>query len=428
MANRTKTATDTSDLDDKLKDLRFSGDIPADQSFATTTTDSDQQRNYLKENPKVGDRISNNGETYTIIQNLAVTEEAQSYIAEDEDGNKKVLKVMDVPKTILASDFEKMIDEIYLQVNAALDRNNEVFVLNDFKVAATSDYVDGFNLDEELKRRKKVFSEEETIHFLLNVLQGDLKKVHKQMLVHRDIKPKNVIRQQDAEGSYSYNLIDFGIMREHDASMTMTRSHRASATFTKIKEGINYECADDFYSLSRTAYVLLRGRYPAFVEFGEEEMCEELDRKQFNALPASDGLKRILLKMQGYDGGYRSCEEVVGELNMKPKEVRQACLEINQEEQEILLHEKVNLVTVVVENAKACGYGFLIGLTSGSVARFALDIDTRGISYFTCSGLGATAAIDYLGYQKSKDLRKELRDDVGFFMGHTIGYVLWSFF
>lgn len=271
---------------------------------------------YLKENPQVGDTLQNPDKecSYSVTKDLGETDEAQTYFAEDDGGGKKVLKVMDVPRKTLDWQFRDALASYYLQTNAALGTNTEVFSLNKFKVVVVNDYIEGRNLDEEIKRRNRVFSEEETLDFLVDVLENDLAKLHRQKLVHRDIKPKNVIVQEQQDDTFKYRLIDFGILREHDASVTMTVSHRASRTFTKERDQGTYKSSDDFYSLARTAYALLKGRYPAILDFGLEEEIEEIDRKQFGNLPVSERLQQVLLKMQGYDGSYNSCEQIVEDL------------------------------------------------------------------------------------------------------------------
>ncbi len=306
-AERTKTETDTSHLDDKLKD--FQAKMVGNEGKELILTDT-----VTINNP-------NNGMRYKIINDLPNGGEGKSYLAEDAAGERKVVKILNVPSEYTASQLEEKLRLLYLQVNAALDSDNHVFTLDDEQVAVVSDYVEGRNLKEELSYRNRIFKEEEVIDFLIDILENDLTKLHRQKLVHRDVKPQNVICHHGDEKESSYKLIDFGIMRDDNTSMTMTVSQRGSISYTKIKE--KYECSDDFYSLARTAYFLLKGKDPGVVMFAEEEKEKEFDEEQFKELKVSESLKEILIKMLGHDVNdrYVSCEEIVDELrNMSEPE------------------------------------------------------------------------------------------------------------
>ncbi len=70
------------------------------------------------------------------------------------------------------------------------------------------DYIDGHDFQCELDRR--VFDESDTIAFLSDTLKI-LSFVHSKRIIHRDIKPQNIIRSRI---NGNLNLIDFGAVKE----------------------------------------------------------------------------------------------------------------------------------------------------------------------------------------------------------------------
>ncbi|MEG1268537.1 MAG: protein kinase, partial [Oscillospiraceae bacterium] len=69
------------------------------------------------------------------------------------------------------------------------------------------EYIDGITLKDYIER-KKPLSWKDTVHFTVQILRA-LQHAHDRGIVHRDIKPQNIMLLQDG----SIKVMDFGIAR-----------------------------------------------------------------------------------------------------------------------------------------------------------------------------------------------------------------------
>ena len=68
------------------------------------------------------------------------------------------------------------------------------------------EYIDGITLKEYLKQRNDALTWKEVVHFATQVLSA-LDHAHSKGIVHRDVKPQNIMLQADG----SIKMMDFGI-------------------------------------------------------------------------------------------------------------------------------------------------------------------------------------------------------------------------
>ena len=121
------------------------------------------------------------------------------------------------------------------------------------------EYVDGLNL-KELLEQEGTLSPREAIELGLQVARG-LAFAHEQGLVHRDVKPQNVII--DAEGRAK--VTDFGIARSLDVDgMTITGTIMGTSNYIAPEQarGQAVDEQTDVYSLGCVLYELLAGEVP----------------------------------------------------------------------------------------------------------------------------------------------------------------------
>jgi serine/threonine-protein kinase len=107
------------------------------------------------------------------------------------------------------------------------------------------------------------------VHILKQVC-GSLREAHDQGLLHRDIKPLNVMLCERG-GQFDFlKLLDFGLVRQLGASNTLEISTPGSLIGTplymapeRFRDPMSADPRSDIYSVGAVAYFLLTGR-PAF--------------------------------------------------------------------------------------------------------------------------------------------------------------------
>jgi serine/threonine-protein kinase len=125
------------------------------------------------------------------------------------------------------------------------------------------EYVDGENLAELLTRRGRI-PPDEARGLALQAAQG-LAHAHAARLVHRDVKPQNLILRGDG----TLKIADFGIARAAEATaLTQAGTVLGTAAYLSPEQSLGEEVtpATDVYSLGAVLYELLTGRPPFQVE------------------------------------------------------------------------------------------------------------------------------------------------------------------
>jgi eukaryotic-like serine/threonine-protein kinase len=122
------------------------------------------------------------------------------------------------------------------------------------------EYVDGENL-KALVEREGPLPEQEAIELALQVARA-LGFAHEHGLVHRDVKPQNVLLNGDAGAK----VTDFGIARSLDVQGGLTQTGTVMGTSDYIApeqaRGQPVDAQSDVYSLGAVLYELLTGEVP----------------------------------------------------------------------------------------------------------------------------------------------------------------------
>lgn len=123
------------------------------------------------------------------------------------------------------------------------------------------EFVDGESLGQRLERVHHL-DEAEGIKVIGQVAQG-LHKAHKLGLIHRDVKPDNILLASDGQ----VKLVDLGLVKEIDADLNLTRTNRGLGTphFMAPEQFRNAKNADarcDIYSMAATMYMVVTGELP----------------------------------------------------------------------------------------------------------------------------------------------------------------------
>ncbi len=121
------------------------------------------------------------------------------------------------------------------------------------------EYIDGFTLKEFIKN-KKVLSVEETVHISLQILKA-LHHAHENGIVHRDIKPQNIMVLNDG----NIKVTDFGIARfAREEARTMTEKALGTVHYISPEQakGENTDEKTDIYSIGIIMFEMLTGTLP----------------------------------------------------------------------------------------------------------------------------------------------------------------------
>jgi serine/threonine protein kinase len=123
------------------------------------------------------------------------------------------------------------------------------------------EFVDGESLGQKIERDGRM-PEAEAIRVICLAAQG-LHQAHQQGLIHRDIKPDNIMVTPDGQ----VKILDLGLVKEADGDLNLTRTGRGLGTphFMSPEQFRNAKNADvrcDIYSLAATLYMMVTGEMP----------------------------------------------------------------------------------------------------------------------------------------------------------------------
>jgi serine/threonine protein kinase len=124
-------------------------------------------------------------------------------------------------------------------------------------------YVEGEDLSSLLRREGRL--EVKRAAAIVDQIAGALDEAHARGLVHRDVKPANVIVESRRGTEHAY-LTDFGLTREMDASSGVTATGRWVGTIDYASpeqiKGRPVDARCDVYALGCVLFMSLTGRLP----------------------------------------------------------------------------------------------------------------------------------------------------------------------
>lgn len=121
------------------------------------------------------------------------------------------------------------------------------------------EYIDGITLKEYIAQQG-VIHWKEALHLTTQILRA-LQHAHEKGIVHRDIKPQNIMLLQDG----TIKVTDFGIARNfNSATRTMTEQAIGSVHYIAPEQakGGNTDGKTDIYSVGVMMYEMLTGKLP----------------------------------------------------------------------------------------------------------------------------------------------------------------------
>jgi len=123
------------------------------------------------------------------------------------------------------------------------------------------EYIPGETLGDAYVLPAIPLPEATAIHYIRQI-GAALQVVHNNGLLHRDVKPENIILR---EGTQEVVLIDFGIAREFNSGVKQTHTGMVSEGYAPIEQYLTQAPrtpATDVYGLAATLYALLTAQVP----------------------------------------------------------------------------------------------------------------------------------------------------------------------
>ena len=175
--------------------------------------------------------------------------------------------------------------------------------------------IEGITLKEYISKKGRL-SVKEATSIAIQVSMG-LEAAHSHGIVHRDVKPQNIIISMDGKGK----VTDFGIARAA-SSNTISSNVMGSVHYSspeQVRGGYSDE-KSDIYSLGITMYEMVTGKVPfdgdTTVAIAIKHLQEEMVPPSVFAEDLPHSLEQIILKctQKSVDRRYQNMEDVIADL------------------------------------------------------------------------------------------------------------------
>ncbi len=260
---------------------------------------------------------------YQLLEKLGQGSMGTVYKARQISLNRLVAVKMLHPRLAAKSDLlQRLVREAHAA--AKLSHNNIVQAIDVGSAGNlhyfAMEYVEGTTI-RDLLEKGKVFNEAEALEIIIPVAQA-LQHAHKRELIHRDVKPANIILTHDRVPK----LADLGMARETE-NAEMAKAERGMTIGTpfyispeQIRGRIDIDGRADIYSLGATLYHMVTGQPPfpgAKIEpVLEAHLYNELTPPDHLNTSLSSGLGEVVEYMMAKDRTqrYRNAEDLLIDL------------------------------------------------------------------------------------------------------------------
>ena len=223
---------------------------------------------------------------YRVVRQLGQGGMGSVWLAEDTQLDNRPFAIKMLPSILVSNRraYRQLKDEALVAMK--LTHPNIVtlraFEENHGNPFLVMDYIDGQTLDEYLAEKCKVesvkcevgggISADEVLR-ILRPIAAALDYAHGEGVVHRDVKPANVMIRRDGHPF----ILDFGIAREIQETLTRVTGKLSSGTLLYMSPeqltGEQPRPAQDVYSFAAMAYECLKGE-PPFVRGAIEDQIK----------------------------------------------------------------------------------------------------------------------------------------------------------
>lgn len=261
------------------------------------------------------------GGRYELIQKIARGGMAEVYMAKDQLLDRPVaLKVLFPELSVNVSFVERFRREA--QAAANLSHPNIVSVFDwgeaDNTYFIVMELVEGVTLASLIKESGRIQPQKAAA--IAADVSASLAVAHKHGVIHRDVKPSNVLLTEDGQ----VKVTDFGIARAATADGDLTQTGAVMGTATYIPpeqaQGLVVDGRSDVYSLGVVLYEMLVGKVPfsgdSPLAIAYKHVREEAPHPRALVPEIPEGLEAIVLKAMAKDPAarYQSAVEMGDDL------------------------------------------------------------------------------------------------------------------
>ena len=181
------------------------------------------------------------------------------------------------------------------------------------------EYVDGMTLREYLNERGGKLTSRETVHFISQILKA-LDHAHHNGVVHRDIKPQNIMLLDNGQ----LRMMDFGIARISRAENQLSGGKAMGSVHYISPEqakGDETDFTSDIYSVGVMMYEMLSGHLPFDADDVVEVAIKQISDKPRSLQELAPGMPRGLVEIteramaKRPENRYASAAEMLEALN-----------------------------------------------------------------------------------------------------------------
>ena len=272
---------------------------------------------------------------YRIIKKLGAGGMGEVYLAQDTKLDRKVaIKVLQ-PDSLADENLKKRLLR-EAQAAAKLDHPNicAIYDVNeaDSFTFIVMQYIEGESLAEMMERKPIGLT---TVLALAEQAAEGLAEAHEHGIVHRDIKPQNIMIGPRGQ----LKILDFGLAKmrsesvDHEAATAtlLSRPGHVIGTMPYMSpeqvQGEPLDASSDVFSLGVTLYEVLAGKHPFKDKSSAATMSrilrdDPIPTEQFQA-QVSPELETLLRKMLSKDktARYQSAQELLTDLRQLPAQV-----------------------------------------------------------------------------------------------------------
>ncbi|MEG0750547.1 MAG: Stk1 family PASTA domain-containing Ser/Thr kinase [Oscillospiraceae bacterium] len=180
------------------------------------------------------------------------------------------------------------------------------------------EFIDGITLKEYIDRSKPL-SWKDTVHFTVQILRA-LQHAHDRGIVHRDIKPQNIMLLADG----SIKVMDFGIARfSRSETRTITDKTIGSVHYISPEQakGDITDAKADLYSVGIMMYEMLTGKLPfdsdSAVSVAIKQISDNAKRPRDIVPEIPEALEEITLKAMAKNSSmrYQSASQMLRDID-----------------------------------------------------------------------------------------------------------------